>query len=149
MPSAEQSRPHNPVPQNPDVCAKIQSYPSHIRDRVLSLRQLVIETAAKTEGIGQVEETLKWGEPSYVVKGGSPIRMAWKPATPNQYAMYFNCQTKLVSTFKALYPDEFNFEGNRAIIFDQNEVIAAESLKHCISLALSYHNIKYLPSLGA
>ena len=58
----------------------------------------------------------EWGEPSYLVKGGSTIRMDWKKANPEQYAMYFHCKTKLVDTFKELYQDVFKFEGNRAII---------------------------------
>ena len=39
----------------------------------------------------ELEETLKWGEPSYLVKKGSTIRMDWKSKAPNQYAMYFKC----------------------------------------------------------
>lgn len=133
----------------PEVLQKFESYPSHIREKLGFLRQLVIDTAAETEGVGPVEETLKWGEPSYAVTGGSPIRMDWKSAAPNQYAMYFQCQTKLVSTFRALYPEDLKFDGNRAIIFDQADIIPTEALKHCISLALRYHTLKHLPSLGA
>ena len=133
----------------PEVLQKFESYPSHVREKLVVLRQLVIDTAAETEGVGPVEETLKWGEPSYAVTGGSPIRMDWKSAEPNQYALYFQCQTKLVSTFRALYPDELRFEGNRAIIFDQAELIPTEILQHCISIALRYHSLKHLPSLGA
>lgn len=97
----------------------------------------------------EIEETLKWGEPSYLTKNGSTIRIGWKKKNPEQYAMYFHCKTKLVDTFKELYRNNFKFEGNRAIIFGINEKIATEELKHCILMSLNYHNIKHLPMLGA
>ena len=75
--------------------------------------------------------------------------MDWKEATPEQYYLYFHCQTKLIETFKTLYPAEFHFEGNRAMVFQQSDKIDIEPLKHCISMALDYHRIKHLPMLGA
>lgn len=134
--------------KNPDVAAVFANYPKQMRYKLMYLRQLVYETAAETEGVGNLEETLKWGEPSYVTKGGSTIRMDWKPSNPSQYAMYFHCKTKLVDTFKELYRDKFNFEGNRAMIFHENDIIPVEALKHCISLSLTYHSRKHLPMLG-
>lgn len=47
------------------------NYPEHIREKLQFLRELVIDTAAETEGIYELEETLKWGEPSFVTKNGS------------------------------------------------------------------------------
>jgi hypothetical protein len=56
-----------------------------------------------------------------------------------QYAMYFHCQTDLVETFRDRYSDRFKFEKNRAIIFEDGAAVPAEELRHCISLALTYH----------
>ena len=134
--------------KNPVVLEKFQAYPQQIRQNLLFLRKLIIQTAEETEGVGELEETLKWGEPSYLVKGGSTVRIDWKKANPQQYAMFFHCQTKLVDTFKELYRDKLCFEGNRAIIFNENDVIPIEELKHCIALSLTYHRIKHLPMLG-
>lgn len=134
--------------KNAAVAEFFDSYPKHMRKKLLFLRQLVIETASETEGISTVEETLKWGEPSYLTKSGSTIRIDWKKAKPHQYAMYFHCQTKLVDTFKELYRDKFKFEGNRAIVFNENEDIPVDELKHCILLSLTYHSRKHLPMLG-
>lgn len=134
--------------KNPDVAEIFDSYPRHIRKKMLFLRQLVFDTAAETEGVGIIEETTKWGEPSYMAKGGTTVRMDWKRSKPKQYAMYFHCQTRLVDTFKELYRDKFKFEGNRAIIFHEHDEIPVEELKHCIALALTYHSRKNLPMLG-
>ena len=124
-------------------------YPAVIRSKMIYLRQLVLETAAEIDSVKSVEETLKWGEPSYLTKGGSTIRMDWKPSKPDQYAIYFNCKTKLIDTFKEHYMGEFKIEGNRAIVFELNDRIPVEELKHCIALSLTYHNVKHLPMLGA
>ena len=124
------------------------NYPENIRHKMLYLRQLVFDTASEISDIQQIEETLKWGEPSYLTKTGSAIRMDWKQSKPDQYAMYFHCKTKLVDTFKELYSDKLTVEGNRALIFNINENVPITELTHCITLALTYHQIKHLPLLG-
>ena len=134
--------------ENPEVARVFASYPESMRKRMMRLRQLVLDRASETEGVDKLEETLKWGEPSYLTKGGSTLRMDWKDRAPNQYAIYFNCNTKLVSTFKELYGDVFTFEGKRAIVFDENDELPVDELKHCVSLTLRYHRLKHLPFLG-
>ena len=92
--------------------------------------------------MGDIEETLKWGEPAYLTSqtgSGSTLRIDWKGSKPNEYAMYFNCQTTLVATFRTLFPGEFRFEGNRAIVFMESEPLARDALAFCISAALTYH----------
>jgi hypothetical protein len=135
--------------QNQDVAAVFRKYPPSMRKKLMYLRELVLEAASESDGVGEVEETLKWGEPSYLVRGGSTIRMDWKERHPDQYAMYFQCQTRLVDTFRELYGDRLRFEGNRAIVFSEHDKIPEEILKHCITLSLTYHSRKHLPLLGA
>jgi len=134
---------------NPEVAAVFNSYPEKMRKKLMSLRHLVLETAKETGEVGTVEETLKWGEPSYITENGSTLRMDWKERSPDQYAMYFQCTTTLVDTFRELYRDTFTFEGNRAIIFHEDDEIPVGQLKHYISLALTYHDRKHFPMLGA
>ncbi len=131
--------------QNPQVAEIFENYPATVRSKMLELRQLVFEAA---EGVGAVEETLKWREPSYLTKNGSTVRMDWKPS-PDQYALYFHCQTKLVETFKRLYGDLLKFDGSRAIVFHKDEKIPVSEVKMCVFLALTYHDRKHLPMLGA
>ena len=106
------------------------------------LRQLIFDTAAETKEVGELEETLKWGEPAYLPKKpktGSTVRIDQKKSNPNQYAMYFHCQTELISTFKTLFPKQFTFEGNRALVFNEKDKIPEDELKFCIKAALTYH----------
>lgn len=124
------------------------AYPEHIKPKIIALRNLILEAANELESVQKIEETLKWGEPSYIAKKGSTIRIDWKKKTPDQYAMYFKCTSKLVTTFKEVYGDTFNYESNRAIVFKLGDVVPNEELKRCIKAALLYHTVKQLPTLG-
>ena len=134
--------------KNPEVELKFNDYPVAIKPKLNYLRNLILETASEHSSIVVIEETLKWGEPSYLVKKGSTIRMDWKAKAPNQYALYFKCTSKLVVTFKEVYGDLFKYEKNRAIIFDLEDDMPKKELKECIRLALNYHSLKHLPLFG-
>ena len=127
---------------DPDVKAVFDSYPSRLRGDLLRLRALILNTAAETEGVGPVCETLKWGQPAYLPltpRTGSTIRIDALKRQPDRYAMFFHCQTNLVPTFRELYRDQLEFEGNRAIRFSRDAPLPQDVLRHCIALALTYH----------
>jgi hypothetical protein len=124
-------------------------YPKIMQGKMLFLRELVLDTAAEYAEVGDIEETLRWSEPAYIAKKGSTLRIGWKDSAPDQYAMFFHCQTQLVDTFKEIYRSRFNFEGNRAIVFKEPDKIPVKELTHCILLTLTYHQRKHLPLLGA
>jgi Domain of unknown function (DU1801) len=124
------------------VSAAFAAFPPEARRPLMRLRALIFDTAAATPGVGPLEETLKWGEPAYLTsqtRSGSTVRLAWKPARPDQYALYFNCQTTLVDTFRTLFPTGLRFEGNRALIFALSDKPPADTLRFCIGAALTYH----------
>lgn len=127
---------------DPDVAAIFRDYPKQIRSKLLQLRQLIFDVAAKTDGVGELQETLKWGQPSYLTtlsKAGSTIRIDQVKSQPGRYAMYFHCQTTLVGTFRQMFRDRLTFEGNRGIVFKAADRLPARELRHCIALALTYH----------
>ena len=125
-----------------------ENYPPLVCEKLLFMRELIFEVVSQEDTITQVVETLKWGEPSYLTKHGSTIRMDWKSKSPNQFALYFKCTSRLVPTFKSMFDSTFNFDGNRGIVFKLNEKVPDSELKHCIKAALIYHKVKYLPKLG-
>ena len=139
---------HLNIISNKEVEAILKRYPKAAQEKLLHLRELILETAKEIDAKPAIEETLKWGEPSYLTKIGSTIRIDWKEKTPDQYAIYFKCTSKLVPTFRTIYPDKFKFEGSRAIIFQLEDKIPKSELKKCIAAALTYHKIKQLPMLG-
>jgi hypothetical protein len=136
------------IKTNPKVELIFNEYPVSVRNKMLNLRKLFIETAKEIDEIKELEETLKWGEPSYVTKIGSTVRMDWKPKSPNKYAIYFQCTSRLVETFRIIFKRTFKFEGKRAIVFRLEDEIPTEELKSCIKAAMCYHKVKHLPTLG-
>jgi Domain of unknown function (DU1801) len=118
------------------------SYPPKLRDRLLQLRELIFETAHKTQGVGALVETLKWGQPAYMPaqpRIGTTIRVDALKTEEPAYALFCHCQTPLIATFRDLYADRLVFQGNRAIVFSQSERVPRDALSHCIALALTYH----------
>lgn len=124
------------------VDAVFRAYPKPLQAKLLALRRLIFETAKATKGVGELQETLKWGQPSYLTaetKSGSTIRIDRVKSAANQYAIYFHCQTDLVETFRELYPMEFSYGGNRCIFLDAKDKLPEPALRHCVALALTYH----------
>jgi len=141
------SRPHAKSP-DPAVEAVFDAYPRSVKAKLLALRRLIFETAKATEGVGALEETLKWGQPSYLTpetKSGSTIRIDQVKSAAGQVAVYFHCQTNLVETFRELYP-ELRYSGNRAVLLDAREDLPEAELRHCVALALTYHSGKRKPA---
>lgn len=127
-----------------DVAAVLASYPETVRVEVLALRRLILDTAAAIDGVGAIEETLKWGQPSYLTRetgSGSTIRIAaTRPDSGHDYAMYLICRTNLVETFERLFGDVFTHEGNRVLLFTIGQEVPEEELRECVAMALTYHS---------
>ena len=132
---------------NHEVAPVFEKYPKQAKKYLLELRHLIYLAAADLN-IKDINETLKWGEPSYLCKTGSTIRIDWKASTPKNAYIFFNCKSLLITTLKELYPDDLIFQSNRAIILDINQPIKQDIIQHCFSLALNYHKLKTTPLLG-
>ncbi len=103
---------------------------------------MIFDVAKKTSGVGQLEEALRWGQPSYLTSetgSGSTIRIDQIRNESSKYGIYFICTSGLIDDFKELYRDEMDFVGNRSIVFDVADELSEAALRHCISLALTHH----------
>jgi hypothetical protein len=128
---------------DPAVASVFDGYAEPARGRLLALRGLIFATAAETPGVGTVVEALRWGQPSYLTpetRSGSTVRIDSIAGDPRRFAVYFHCQTDLVATFRQLYPGRFAFEGNRALHLSADDALPGQELRHCVSLALTYHS---------
>ncbi|HEY6981705.1 DUF1801 domain-containing protein [Reyranella sp.] len=126
------------------VAAAFKAYPAAMRRRLIVLRTLMFDVAAKTEGVGRLTETLKWGQPSYLTNetgSGSTVRID-RLRRGDGYAVYFHCRSGLVQTFRDLYPGTFRYEGRRAIVFGLDDRLPVRELRHCLALALTHHRRK-------
>ena len=125
---------------DPNVERVFSNFPADVRDSLLQLRELIFDVAAKTDGVGRLFETLKWGQPAYLTpetKSGSTIRLG--PTKTGGFAVYVHCQTSIISDFRALFPDDFAYEGNRALHFASSDELRTGKLELFIKSALTYH----------
>jgi len=140
-PAKKRAAARGPAASGPTVDAVFAACPTPIRTKLLALRRLIFDTARTTKGVGEIEEALKWGQPSYLTPetgSGSTIRIDRVKSAGNQVAVFFHCQTDLVETFRELYP-KLSYSGNRAILLDAGEKLPEAELRHCVALALTYH----------
>lgn len=121
------------------VQERFAALPTDQRDRLLKIRSLIFDIAQKTPEIGRIEETLKWGQPSYLTaetRSGTTVRIDAHKGGGT--ALYVNCQTDLVDTFKTHYP-ALTYEGVRAVVFPPDAPLPEAQLQHIIALTLTYH----------
>src|SRR6267142_1112052 len=108
---------------DPAVDAVFNAYPRPIKARLLALRRLIFDTAKTTKGVGALQETLKWGQPSYLTaetKSGSTIRI-----------------------------DQVKSAANRSILLNAADDVFEPALRHCVALALTYHLNKRKAARGS
>jgi len=128
--------------QNANVKATFDAYPQILRNKLLKLRQLIFDTAAEIPNLGDIEETLKWGQPSYLTpisKSGTTIRIDQIKSSVDTYGLFVNCQTSLMATYRELYPEQMNYEGKRLVRFHVDQDPPENILKNCIAIAFTYH----------
>lgn len=126
--------------EDPNVARAFDGFPDDIRPRLLEVRALIFDVAAQTDGVGALFETLKWGQPAYLTpqtKSGTTLRLG-QPKSGG-FAIYVHCQTSLISEFQNLFPDDFRYEGNRALLFDPDQDLRRDQVSILIRRALTYH----------
>ncbi|MBO6675146.1 MAG: DUF1801 domain-containing protein [Rhizobiales bacterium] len=124
-----------------EVADAINAMPEPSRTRVLQLRDLVLAEAA-ARGIAPLEETLKWGQPSYLPgRAGTTIRLGADETTGGA-KLFVHCQTTLVDDWRSRFGNRLAYEGNRAVLIDPEGPLPTEELSLCIGAALTYHSSK-------
>lgn len=124
------------------VRAVFAAAPPDVQRRLLELRELIRTTAEATEGVGRLEETLRWGEPAYVTSesgSGTAVRLGWKPSAPDQVSVLVHCRTTLISDVRATLSPALQFDGNRRIVLPVCGPIPEGPLRIFVQAALTYH----------
>jgi hypothetical protein len=130
------------TPLPPEVADVLNGFPTPVRRQLLEVRGLIFDVAAKSDGVGPLTETLRWGEPAYLTEvtgSGSTVRLGWKKSSERSCAILFNCRTPLVDTFRSEFPGVFVYEKNRAILLSASTPLPKAPLSICLCLALTYH----------
>lgn len=131
--------------RDPAVAAAFAAFHRPLAGQLRAVRRLILDTAATTDGVGRLVETVKWGQPAYLTvgpKSGSTIRLGEAPGLPGRGALFVHCQTSLVETLRRHYPDGFTYLGSRAVVLPAEAPLPAAELAHMIALALTYHRWK-------
>ncbi|MDP5084960.1 MAG: DUF1801 domain-containing protein [Yoonia sp.] len=125
---------------NAHVAAVFEGFSPEDKATALALRALIFEVAQDTPEAGAIEETLKWGQPSYLTaqtKAGSTLRIG--QAKGGGVAIFAHCGTSIIRSYAEAFPDADEIEGNRAVIFKSRADIAPDRLRHLIRHGLTYH----------
>lgn len=126
---------------SPEVEACVETWPDDAQRQFRRIRGLVFTVAERAE-VGTLEETLKWGQPSWLPQKkrlGSTLRCTWHPGHADRISLYVNCNTSLVETLRSLYPDTFEYEGRRGLHMPLNLDLPVDAVDHCAFLTLTYH----------
>ena len=128
-------------PVRPEVGERLFAHPAEVRDVLLRLRELVFEVARELSAVGELDESLKWGEPAYRPRNGAgtTVRIDWKERDPEFVAVYVPCQTDLIERWRGRFSELFEFEGNRAVKLRWREPLPEYALRACLHDALTYH----------
>ena len=119
------------------------NYEEPYKTTLLEIRELIFETARQIGDVGELTESLKWGQPTYSTletKSGTPIRI--DRFEDNHVAIFFNCQTILIERFRELFHEKLDFSKNRAVVLNPLQELPIIELEFCISSALLYHRKK-------
>jgi hypothetical protein len=126
----------------PDIAQALSRHPVRVQEQLLDIRGMIFAAASVTEGVGPLTETLKWGEPAYLTeqsRSGTTIRLGVSKLAPDRGAVFFNCRTNLIESFRAHFAESFAFEGNRGLIIPASAQLADTPLTLCLRMALTYH----------
>jgi len=101
---------------NKKVESVFDTYPRPLRKKLEQVRDMIFEVAASTEGVGPIEETLKWGSPSYLTtetQSGTTVRIDQPGWEKDKYGLFVHCQSGVLGQFKDSFGKDFDYDGNR------------------------------------
>ncbi|MED3804695.1 hypothetical protein P4562_22630 [Lysinibacillus xylanilyticus] len=122
--------------KNYDILEIYNNYTDLQQEKLIELKQLIMNVANNLEGIN-IQESLKWKQLTFSSKNGTPIRI--DRFSDSQIGVFVHCQTTLVEEWREIFGDSLEFSKNRAILLSVNNALPIEELTLCIQMALTYH----------
>ena len=100
---------------------------------------------AEKAGAGPLDETLKWGQPSWrpmKPRTGSTLRIDWSPKYPSRLSLYVDCKTDLAARMQMLYPDLPENDGQRHLAVALDAPLPEQAIAHLADMTFTYHRTK-------
>ncbi len=54
------------------------------------------------------------------------------------FAIFAHCQTTIIADFRGLFPEDFAYDGNRAVLFRDGAALPTDRLALLVAAALTY-----------
>jgi hypothetical protein len=119
------------------------AFPQPARTTLMAVRAMIFDIAATLPvdlNVSRVEETTKWGQPSYATpdtKSATPIRLRLSKA--GDPAIFTHCQSTVMRDFRHLASPYLKFDGNRAVYLPIDHPPKLVEFAPLIRAALTYH----------
>ena len=127
----------------PEIAEAFGKLDLYRRPKLLKIREIILLVAAKNPKVGALEEVIRWGQVSCItIRSGSIIRIDAPRKHRGPVAIYFHCQTTLVSVFRSRFGSKLRYEGNRAVLFAVDKALPVKAIEWCVSMALTYNLAK-------
>ncbi len=121
-----------------DITQVITHWPDTAQKTFHHLRQIIFDTAASNPQVAPLSEALKWGEPSFLTKTGTTLRIDWKARSPDEIGLFVICRTDLLDQIRAMYPNAFRFEGTRALYLRLDAPIPEQAVAYLATRTQTY-----------
>ena len=122
------------------VRAILDAHPAKERARLLAARALVYRVAAADDALGEIVESVKWGQPSYRSTDrhrGTAVRLGVDRRS-GRAGVCFHCGTAMIARCRERFPTAFSFDGKRGLLLDSDVHEVEETLAACVREALVY-----------
>jgi hypothetical protein len=123
---------------------RISNWPAAAQDTLLQCRAIFQEVADQAD-IGSLDETLKWGQPSWrpgKPRTGSTLRMDWNPKFPDRLSLFVDCKTDLAARMQTLYPNLTENDGRRHLAVSLDAPLPKQAIAHLADMTFTYHRAK-------
>lgn len=128
-------------PASAALQSRIATWPETAQQRLWQCRALFL-AVAEAAAVGPLDETLKWGQPSWrpvKPRTGSTLRMDWNPKFPDKVSLFVDCKTDLAARMREIYPDLPVNDGRRHLAIDLAAPLPEQAISHLAEMTLTYH----------
>lgn len=126
------------------LLSKVARWPEPAQQALWHCRS-VFHKVADDADVGALDETLKWGQPSWrptKPRTGSTLRMDWNPKFPDRLSLFVDCKTDLAARMKDMYPNLPENDGQRHLAIDLTAPLPDQAIAHLADLTFTYHRAK-------